>query len=117
MTTRIGWLSVSSARNYPTHSGLLARAVRRIAATGARIQAAGGATRTRLRDRSRAAGRRAHAIAAKLRTSSAAGRDEAPEVIRRVTGELAELAATAVGEAARLLVNAKRVLRRARVQG
>src|SRR5688500_19467868 len=45
---------------YPTDSGLLAKAVRRIAATGRRIQAAGGATRTRLRDRSRSAGRRAH---------------------------------------------------------
>ena len=41
---------------YPTDSGLLAKAIRRIAATGKRIQAAGGATRTRVRDRSRAAG-------------------------------------------------------------
>src|SRR4051812_39974073 len=51
--------------SYPTDSGLLARAIRGIAATGRRIQAAGGARRTRVRDRSRAAGRRAHAIAAK----------------------------------------------------
>jgi IS5 family transposase len=36
---------------YPTDSGLLAKAVRRIAAAGRRVQAAGGATRTRLRDR------------------------------------------------------------------
>lgn len=40
---------------YPTDSGLLARAVRRIAATGERIRAAGGATRTRVRDSLRAA--------------------------------------------------------------
>src|SRR5262249_48390517 len=53
---------------YPTDSGLLARAIRGIAATGRRIQAAGGAARTRVRDRSRAAGKRAHAIAAKLRS-------------------------------------------------
>jgi IS5 family transposase len=33
---------------YPTDSGLLAKAVRRIAVAGRRIQAAGGATRTRL---------------------------------------------------------------------
>src|SRR3954447_11956261 len=45
---------------YPNDSGLLAKAVRRIAVTGRRVQAAGGATRTRVRDRSRAAGRRAH---------------------------------------------------------
>ena len=41
--------------SYPTDSGLLARAIRRIAVTGRRIQAAGGANRTRVRDRSRAA--------------------------------------------------------------
>lgn len=75
---------------YPTDSGLLARAVRRIAATGRRIQAAGGAVRTRVRDRSRAAGRRAHEIAAKLRTRSAAGGEEAPAMVRRVSGELAD---------------------------
>jgi len=50
---------------YPTDSGLLAKAIRRIAAGGRRIQAAGGATRTWVRDRSRAAGRRAHGIAGK----------------------------------------------------
>ena len=100
---------------YPTDSGLLAKAVRRIAVTGKRIQAAGGATRTTLRDRSRAAGRRAHEIAAKLRTRSAAGREEAQATVRRVTGQLAELAATAAEEAERLLANAKRALRRARV--
>ena len=61
---------------YPTDSGLLAKAIRRIAATARRIQAAGGATRTRLRDRSRAAGKRAHGIAAKLRLRTAVGRDE-----------------------------------------
>src|SRR4029077_9119485 len=59
---------------YPTDSGLLAKAIRRIAATGRRIQSAGGATRTRVRDRSRSAGKRAHAIGAKLRTRSAVGR-------------------------------------------
>jgi IS5 family transposase len=101
---------------YPTDSGLLAKAMRRIAVTGKRIQAAGGATRTRLRDRSRAAGRRAHQIAAKLRTRSAAGRDEAQATVRRVTGELAELAATAAADAHRLLVNAKRALRRAKAK-
>src|ERR1700758_3900631 len=51
---------------FPTDSSLLAKAIRRIAATGRRIQAAGGATRTRVRDRSRPAGKRAHAIASKL---------------------------------------------------
>ena len=43
---------------YPTDSGLLAKAINRIAQTGRRIHAAGGAVRTKLRDRSRAAGKR-----------------------------------------------------------
>jgi IS5 family transposase len=77
---------------YPTDSGLLAKAVRRIATTARRVQAAGGATRTRVRDRGRAAGARAREIGAKLRLRTAQGRDEAQAVVRRVTGELAGLA-------------------------
>ena len=96
-------LTVPANVAYPTDSGLLARAIRRIAATGKRIQAAGGATRTKLRDRSRAAGRRAHEIAAKLRTRSVAGAVRCRPRSRRVTGELAELAATTAADAQRLL--------------
>jgi transposase, IS5 family len=99
---------------YPTDSGLLAKAVRRIAATGRRIQAAGGAVRTKVRDRSRAAGRRAHDLNAKLRTRNTTARDEALAVVRRKNGELAHLAETAAAEAERLLANAKRALRAAR---
>jgi len=95
---------------------LLAKAIRRIATTGRRIQAAGGAVRTRVRDRSRAGGKRAHAIAAKLRLRGAAGRDEAQATVLRVTGELAELAATAADEAQQLLVNARQALRRAKAK-
>jgi transposase, IS5 family len=98
---------------YPTGSGLLARAVRRIAVTGRRVQAAGGARRTRVRDRSRAAGRRAHAIAARLRSRAAQARDEKQAVVARVTGELAGLAERAATGARRLLANARRALRRA----
>ncbi|VBA51884.1 hypothetical protein LAUMK142_03291 [Mycobacterium pseudokansasii] len=100
----------------PTDSSLLGKAVRRIAATGKRIQAAGGAVGTRLRDRSRAAGKRAHAIASKLRSRVALGRDEAKAAVLSCTGELAELADTAAREAQRLLVNAKRAVRRAKAK-
>jgi len=93
---------------YPTDSGLLAKAIRRIAVTGRRIQAAGGATRTSVRDRSRAAGKRAHGIAAKLRMRSAQGKDEAHAVVKRITGELADLAERAATDAERLLSNARR---------
>ena len=101
---------------YPTDSGLLARAVRRIAGTARRVQAAGGATRTRLRDRSRAAGARAHAIGAKLRLRSAQGREEAQRTVSRITGELAGLAEWAAADAERLLRNARRALRRAQAR-
>jgi len=74
---RVDTTVVPSNVAYPTDSGLLARAIGRMAATQRRIRAAGGATRTKVRDRSRAAGKRAHAIGAKLRMRSAAGRDEA----------------------------------------
>ena len=98
---------------YPTDCGLLARAIGQIAATGRRIQAAGGATRTRVRDRSRAAGRRAHAIASKLRSRAAQAQDQKQAVVARVTGELAGLAERAATDAQRLLANARRALRRA----
>jgi IS5 family transposase len=98
---------------YPTDSGLLAKAVRRISATGERIKSAGGAVRTRVRDRSRAAGRRAHAIAAKLRSRAALGRDETTAAVLTSTGELAELAEIAVRDVQRLLTNGRRAIRRA----
>jgi len=101
---------------YPTDSGLLAKAVRRIATTGRRIQAAGGATRTKVRDRSRAAGKRAHDLNAKLRTRNAATKEEAMAVVRRKNLELADLAETAADDAERLLDNAKRALRKARTK-
>jgi transposase, IS5 family len=101
---------------YPTDSGLLAKAIRRIAATGRRIQAAGGATRTRVRDRSRSAGKRAHAIASKLGLRGAQRRDEARATVTRVTGELAGLAGRAARDAARLLAGARRALRRAQAK-
>lgn len=71
----------------PTDSGLLAKAVRRIGSAAKRIQCAGGAVRTKVRDRSRAAGKRAHAVAAKLRSRSAMGRDDATTAVLAATGE------------------------------
>jgi transposase, IS5 family len=98
---------------YPTDSGLLARAIRGIAAARRRIHAAGGASRTRVRDRSRAAGARAHAIASKLRSRAAQAREDKQAVVARMTGELASLAGRAARDAGRLLANARRALRRA----
>ena len=95
---------------YPTDSGLLAKAVCTIARTVNRVKAAGGATRTRSRDRRRAAGRRARAIASKLRLRGAQQREQAQATVRRITDELADLAETAMREAAAVVRNAKRAV-------
>ena len=65
---RVDTTMVPANMAYATDSGLLAKAVRRIATTGRRIQAAGDAMRTKMRDRSPAAGWGAHDLNAKLRT-------------------------------------------------
>lgn len=94
--------------DYPTDSGLLARGIGKIAKLSRRVQAAGGATRTATRDRSRAANRRARAIASKLKLR----RDEAKQQVKAITGELADLAETAAAEAAAVARNARRRLAR-----
>jgi IS5 family transposase len=101
---------------YPTDSGLLARAVRRIGANVTRIQAAGGAVRTKVRVRSRSAGTKAHGIAARLRSRAQPGRDEARAGVQKITGELAGLAQAAVTDARKLLINARRSANRARAK-
>lgn len=98
---------------YPTDSGLLAKAVGQMSRAVQRVKAAGGATRTRSRDRRRAAGRRARTIAAKLKLRGAQQREQAQDTVRRVTGELADLAETAMAESAKIIGNGKRACRRA----
>ena len=66
-----------------------------------------------MRGRSRAAGKRAHAIAAKLRSRAAQAEDEKQAVVARGTGELAGLAERAAKDAGRLLASARQALRRA----
>src|SRR5258707_10826229 len=91
---------VEAAVAYPTDSGLLAKAIGTMARTVARVKAAGGATRTRARDRRRWAGRRARSIAAKLRLRGEQNRDQAQAAVRRITGELAGSTRTAMPRAA-----------------
>jgi IS5 family transposase len=98
---------------YPTDSGLLAKAIGTIARTVDRIKTAGAATRTPARDRRRAAGRRARAIASKLRLRGEQQRDQAQATVRRITGELADLAEATTREAGAVLRNAVRALRTA----
>ncbi len=97
---------------YPTDSGLLAKAVGKMARTVRRIKDAGGATRTRAVDRRRSAARRVREIASKLRTRTKLSREESTAAIQRVTGELVRLAETSAKEAAGVLRNGRRALRR-----
>jgi IS5 family transposase len=105
---------------YPTDSGLLAKAVGKLVRTARRVQAAGGATGTVLADRRRAAARRMRQIASTLRSRGKLSREESSRVIRRVTGELAELAEQAAAQAAAVVRNGRRAVPRAlsgRVRG
>jgi IS5 family transposase len=99
--------------SYPTDSGLLAKAVGKLVRTARRVQAAGGAPDTVMTDRRRAAARRVREIAAKLRSRSKLGREETTVAIRRVTGELAGLAAKTAAQAAAVLRNGRRAAGRA----
>lgn len=104
---------VEAAVAYPTDSGLLAKAIGSMARTVVRIKAAGGAPRTRSRDRRRSAGRRARSIAAKLKLRGEQHRDQAQAAVRRITGELAGIAEQTMREAKAVIGNARRALRTA----
>lgn len=94
---------------YPTDSGLLAKGVARLARLTAQIKAAGLATRTKARDRTRSMRRRAHAIGAWLRRRS----DDAKTEAKAITGEMAAIAERAIVDARHVAANARRGLRRA----
>ncbi len=102
---------VSANVDYPTDAGLLAKAVGKIGRLVTRVKAAGGATRTRCPDHSRAAGRRARQIASKLRLRGAQAKEEAQRVVRQATAALARLAVTSTDDAQAVLRNARRALR------
>lgn len=93
---------------YPTDSGLLARGVAKMANLTRRLKGLGLAARTKSRDRTRSMRRRAHAIGAWLRRRTEVAKTE----VYAITGEMAELADTAAGEARAVARNARRALRR-----
>jgi transposase, IS5 family len=92
---------------YPTDSGLLAKGVAKLARLSAQIKAAGLATRTTTRNRTRSVRRRAHAIGAWLRRRS----DDAKEEAKAITGEMATIATLAIADARQVALNARRGLR------
>jgi transposase, IS5 family len=106
---RVDTTVVAANVAYPTDAGLLAKAIGTLTATIGRLQAAGGATRTRVRDRRRAAHRRAHQLARSLRART----NQAKRQVAERTAELAILAERASADAARVAHNARRALARA----
>jgi transposase, IS5 family len=106
---RVDTTVVAANVAYPTDVGLLARAIAKLAATSRRLQAAGGAPRTRIRDRRRAARRRAREVARALRVRG----DDAKRLVFAVTRQVAALAAAQLADAERIVQGA----RRARGQG
>jgi IS5 family transposase len=105
---------------YPADVGLLAKAVVKLVRTVRRVQAAGGATGTKVTDRRRAAARRAHEMAAQMRARSELGKEQSTAAIRRVSAGLADLAEKAAAEAAAVLRNGRRAVPKAlsgRVRG
>jgi IS5 family transposase len=92
---------------YPTDSGLLAKGVAKLAKLTRALKAAGLATRTMARDRTRSVRRRAHAIAAWLRRRNDDARDE----VHKLNLEMATIAERAVADARHVATNAARTLR------
>jgi IS5 family transposase len=76
------------------------------------VQAAGLATRTTFRDRTRSVRRRAHDIGAWLRRRN----DDAKAEVRAITGEVAGIAERTVADARHVAINARRALRAAKQQ-
>ncbi len=106
----MGWLRadttvVPADIKYPTDSGLLTKGITRIATVVRRLQAAGIAPRTKFNDQTSIARQGAHRIGSKLRRRS----EDAKAEVLVITGELADLAETAVDQARRVLDNAQRM--------
>ena len=91
---RIDSTVVEADVRYPTDAGLAADGVRTLAREGKRLVAMAGGTAARVRDRSRAVGRRLRAIARTLRRRTG----EAKAEVLALTGETGRLLATTVKE-------------------
>ena len=101
---RIDTTVVAANVAYLTDLGLLARAVCTLAATAKQVQAAGAATRTKVRDRRRAARRRVHEVARAMRSRSG----DAKQVVFAAARQVAALAESQLADAGRVVANTRR---------
>jgi transposase, IS5 family len=105
---RVDTTVVEADIDYPTDADLLEHAVRKLGGLVRRIKGRGAASRTRFRDRGRAAGRRMKRLARTLRRRSGVAMAE----VDRLTGEVATIARTTLREVQVVADNARRVRRR-----
>jgi IS5 family transposase len=92
---------------YPSDSSLLAKGVAKMATTAKKLRAIGYATRTRLADKTRTVRSRARPINANLRRRN----DDKLAEVKRINGELAEIAVRIARQADAVVRNARRKLR------
>jgi IS5 family transposase len=101
---RVDTTVVAANVAYPTDVGLLGRAVGKLVTTSKRVQTAGGASQIRIRDRRRAARRRAHEVAQALRSRSG----DAKRLVLEVTRQVVAVAAAQLADAERIVAGARR---------
>lgn len=106
---RVDSTVVEANVSYPNDAGLLAKSVGRINRLIERIHAAGGAPRTKIRNRSRSAGRRVRSLLSKIKGRT----EEAKEKVRAINAELVDIASATATDAEVIVRNAQRQLRRA----
>jgi IS5 family transposase len=105
---RVDTTVVEADIDYPTDADLLEQAVRKLGGLVRRIKGRGAASRTRFRDRGRAAGRRMKQLARTLRRRTGVAMAE----VDRLTSEVARLARQTVREVEVVARNARRTLAR-----
>jgi transposase, IS5 family len=105
---RIDSTVVEADIDFPTDADLLERAIRTTGGLVRRLKARGAATRTRFRDRGRAAGRRMRQLAQTLRRRTGLAMGE----VDRLTAQVARLARQTLREVHTVARNAHRALAR-----
>jgi transposase, IS5 family len=105
---RVDTTVVEADIDYPTDADLLEQAVRKVGGLVRRIKGRGAASRTRFRDRGRAAGRRMKQLARTLRRRTGVAMGE----VDRLTGEVARIARQTLREVQVVAGNARRARRR-----
>jgi transposase, IS5 family len=104
---RVDTTVVEADIDYPTDADLLEQAVRKLGGLVRRLKARGAASRTRFRDRGRAAGRRMKQLARTLRRRTGVAMGE----VDRLTGEVARIARQSLREVQVVARTARRARR------